>query len=412
MFNRFAIFFGLLLLASSTFAKHKKVKPGHWHAKLQLTSSVSLPFKIIIEKEKQLSGLTIVNGEESIALNEVSSKGDSIYISFSAFASELRAKVIDKKHISGYWYNHAKAGHYKIPFQSWYGDCPSADVASKKAKLNGRWEVTFGYDHEDPYKAIGLFDSYLEANCSNDPERFKGTFLTETGDYRFLDGQIQGDDLMLSTFDGSHAFLFQAHYKQDTLWGDFYSGTHYHDHWFAVRNETYELKHPDSLTYLVNDQPIEFTLKDLNHQDFVYPNEQTKGKVTLIQIMGTWCPNCLDESKYLKGLYEAHRDELEIIAVGYETQSLLDDKIEKVKKYKEFLGLDYTFLIGGDACKSCASREFAMLNKIISFPTLIFIDKQGKIRKIHTGFNGPGTGAYYDDFVSSTNDFVRQLIEE
>ena len=83
-----------------------------------------------------------------------------------------------------------------------------------------------------------------------------------------------------------------------------------------------------------------------------------------------------------------------------------------MEAYKNALNLDYTFLIGGDACKPCATNLFPQLSEIISFPTLIFIDKVGEIRKIHTGFSGPGTGVYYDRFVTETNQFIEMLVNE
>jgi thiol-disulfide isomerase/thioredoxin len=162
----------------------------------------------------------------------------------------------------------------------------------------------------------------------------------------------------------------------------------------------------------VNKQPIQLQLKDLENKDYVYPNTQTKGKVTLIQIMGTWCPNCLDESRYLASLKAQYKDQLEIIAITYETQESVEDRIAKVKKYKESLDLNFTFLMGGKACKTCAAELFPMFNAITSFPTLIFINKKGEIKNIHTGFSGPGTGIYYEKFVDKTNLFIEQLIKE
>ena len=32
--------------------------------------------------------------------------------------------------------------------------------------------------------------------------------MTETGDYRYLDGVVSGSKMYLSAFDGAHAFLF------------------------------------------------------------------------------------------------------------------------------------------------------------------------------------------------------------
>ena len=57
--------------------------------------------------------------------------------------------------------------------------------------------------------------------------RVTGTFLTETGDYRYLEGVVDGDSLKLSCFDGSHAFLFHAALDQDSFRGRFWSGTHW-----------------------------------------------------------------------------------------------------------------------------------------------------------------------------------------
>lgn len=410
----FALFLCLLSLSYHAQAKHSKVKPGYWHGEFILNANQTLPFTFEIEKEKQLSRLYIINADERIELRDISSKGDSLFISFSAFASEFKAKIIDKKHIQGEWYNYAKKNNYKIPFTSERKNVSRFQKTTTPSfDVNGKWEVTFGYLSDDPYKSIGIFGPMTNRNLSTDDENtIKGTFLTETGDYRFLEGVSSADSLYLSTFDGSHAFLFTAKYENDTLWGDFYSGTHYHDQWFAVKNHNFQLTNPDSLTYVVNDSALTFSLPDLNNQVYNYPNKNTMGKVTLIQIMGTWCPNCLDESTYLKDLYEKFKDDLNIIAITFETQKTQDEKIKKVKRFKEHLGLEYTFLMGGDACKKCAKDMFPMVNNIISFPTLIFVDKKGMIRKIHTGFNGPGTGGYYTEFMIETDKYVEALIKE
>lgn len=392
-------------------AKHKKLKAGHWHTEFQLNKNTVLPVTLLLNKEKQLSHLYIINADEHIELNEISSVGDSIFISFSTFDSEIRAKIIKKNHISGVWINHAKPGYYAIPFWSKNNGAPRFNRLEKQIDVVGKWEVTFDYNN-NPEKALGIFEINTNGCGYANSNLIKGTFLTETGDYRYLDGVVSSDSLYLSTFDGSHAFLFKAHMRRDTLWGEFYSGSHYQTIWYGVRSDTFKLSDPDSLTYLINKDPISFELPGLDNKIYSYPNEETEGKVHLIQIMGTWCPNCKDESIYLKELIDKHNKDLEIVSITFETQKNISEKIERVKKYKSVLELDWTFLIGGDACKDCAGKIFPMLNKIISFPTLIFIDKKGEIRRIHTGFSGPGTGSYYYNFVEETNSFVSELIYE
>jgi len=409
MKNLFGIFLLFCLITFTNKVCASKIKSGYWHTEFELSQGVNLPVDFSFDKINKTPILIIINGEEQIHLNKIRFSSDSIFVSFQTFDAELKIKIHSKTYITGAWINHAKAGNYSVPFWSKFEGGPRYTFVSEQIPVEGKWEVTFDYKKE-PEKAVGLFNYDHQTLITTNA--LHGTFLTETGDYRYLNGATIGDSLYLSTFDGSHAFLFRAKLLNDTLWGEFYSGNHYKTDWFAVKNEAFELTNPDSLTFVVNEKPISFELMKLDKTMYSYPNELVKNKVVLIQIMGTWCPNCLDESNYLKGISERYKDKVEILAVTFETQKTVDEKIEKVKKYKESLNLNYTFLIGGDACKSCAAKLFPQLNDIISFPTLIFIDKTGAIRKIHTGFSGPGTGEYYSDFVNETNAFLESLVSE
>lgn len=411
---RFFVLLTLLFTSLLSIAKAKKIKPGLWYGSFELEKDINLPILFEVKKNKPSYQISIINGQERIHLNEIEFFEDSLIIPFPAFASEFKVKVVSKNQIKGNWYNHAKKGNYFLPFEANNKTCTRYPVYENSADVAGKWEVTFDYKTEHQEKAIGVFNdgSYKCGYGGKANNVVIGTFLTETGDYRFLEGATTKDSLYLSTFDGSHAFLFSARLDSDTLWGEFRSGNHYKTDWYAVRNESFEIGNPDSLTYMVSEDQIKFTLPNVDGGNFTYPADADKEKVTLIQILGTWCPNCLDESQYLKKLKANYGDQLEIIAVAFETQKNLTDKIAKINTYRANLELDYTFLVGGSACKSCASELFPTLNEIISFPTLLFIDKKGEVRKIHTGFSGPGTGEYYSAFVNSTDAFVKELIEE
>ncbi len=404
----FSFFF--LIISISSFSKEKSIRGGYWHTKFTLNETNVLPITFLFKNENTGLTLSILNADETIELKKVIRRNDSLFIPFPMFASELKAKIVSSNQIEGAWFNYSKKNNYNLTFVSNAGYSSRFPKKSSNINVFGKWEVTFDYD-KTPEKALGVFHpaTYSEGEIRQD---IKGTFLTETGDYRFLEGVTSSDSLYLSTFDGSHAFLFKSKLVNDTLWGEFLSGSHYRSKWYAIRNESFELRDANSLTYLVNEDSVTFSLPDLNKETYNFPNEQTKGKVTLIQIMGTWCPNCLDESRYVIEQKKKYGDQLEIIAVTFETQKTLDEKINKVKTYKENLGLDYTFVIGGKASKASALTVFPMLNKVISFPTLIIIGKDGQVKKIHTGFSGPGTGEYYTEFVEETNSYLDKLIKE
>lgn len=404
-----------LLISVSLFSQKNalpKLKTGSWTGNLQLAENVSLPFKFVISKKDKGFSYSVFNESEEIILTNPVFKKDTLTIEFPTFNSKLVLKPSKKKQLTGYWQNLNKGVNYKIPCTITEGynhrfENTKLYVSNTyvPSNFNGKWESTFEPNTADAYKAVGLF--------TQNSTSISGTFLTETGDYRFLDGTVVEDSLFLSCFDGSHAFLFTGKLSNDKIDGKFYSGKHWQTDWIATRNDLFELTHPDSLTHIVNSDPFTLTLKDLKGNDFTFPNEQYKGKVTIIQIMGTWCPNCMDETRYFKELYATyHNQGLEIISVGYEVGNSFEEYAAKISTLKTRLNLDYKFLVGGSANKGLASEQFKMLNQIISFPTAIFIGKDGTVKKVHTGFNGPGTGQYYTDYVKETNAFIQELLKQ
>jgi thiol-disulfide isomerase/thioredoxin len=384
------------------------IKKGSWTANLQLENNTFLPFQLQVIGKGSDYDLSIINGSETIILEKGKIINDSIHFYFPSFNSKLIIKNKGKKKLKGYWINFNKSNNYKIPFSAKFGYTTRFNVGKTKETfpyLDGKWETTFDPNTEDAYKGIGLFEQH--------GNKVEGTFRTETGDFRFLEGNVTSDSLFLSCFDGSHAFLIKSKIIGDSMYGSFYSGKHWKGLWNARCNESFELGNPDSLTYVINDTVFTFTLKDLEGKDFTFPNSTYKDKVTIIQIMGTWCPNCMDETVYLKELHEKyHNQGLEIISVGYEVGTSFKEHAERINRLKNKYNLPFQFLVGGTANKGLASEHFRMLNQIISFPTSIFIGKDGTVRKVHTGFNGPGTGEYYINFVKENESFLQSLIEE
>lgn len=407
--------FILIFIAFSTgsFAQGNnsiKLKKGKWIAELDLTSSDVLPFDLLIEKKKKNYSFYVINGEEQIKMDSAIVINDSVHLSFPYFNSEIVFNIDSKKSISGYWQNFNKGDNYKIPFGSKKSRGARFMNVKKRAEginINGKWEVEFEPNTDGAYPAVGVFKQGVESN------KVTGTFLTETGDYRFLAGNTVNDSLYLSCFDGSHAFLFKAKSTERILEGKFFSGSHWQSEWKAKENASIELTSPDELTYLKDSSVFEFSLKQLDGSTFNYPKDVSSDKVVIIQIMGSWCPNCLDESMFYKKLYEKyHNQGLEIIAVGYETGDNFTTHAENISRLKEKLNLDFTFLVGGNASKDLASQHFNMLNEILSFPTSIYIGRDGSVKRIHTGFNGPGTGDYYNEYVKNTTMLVEYLLAQ
>ncbi len=404
--NSFILFivFVLTSVCSAT------IQPGIWRGVLFLNEkeNVELPFNFDVAVKEGKTILIIRNAKERIEIDEVSTLGDSVNFKMPVFDSEFKTKNYGD-HLEGVWINHSKKDNNIIKFKAWHNQryrfkCPAEEP---NQLFKGKWEATFSPGTADSSKAIALINQ--------EPTYVSATFLTETGDYRYLEGAKHKDKLYLSCFDGAHAFLFIA--KTDGINitdGDFYSGATWHEKWTGRRNDKFELLNPENITRLKNQlDNIYFTFPDLEGKNVSLKDEKFKNKVVIIQVMGSWCPNCMDETAYLAQFYKQYKNKgLEIIALAYEKASDPQKAKSNVLRLKTKFAADYTFLLTGLTGKDKATESLPALDKITAFPTTIYIDKKGKVRKIYTGFSGPATGTEYEKFKQNNESFVANLLKE
>ena len=391
-----------ILLFFLPFCSFGQLKPGPWHGELQLHDSVKLPVSFDVADH----ALQVINAQERISVTEITYADDSVFIRMPVFDSEIRCRI-NGDSLKGNFLNHARTNFNVIPFTAAYGRNTPLVNSYELKNFEGRWEVTFAGDEPPLNKAIGEF--------SQQGNHITGTFLTPTGDYRYLDGYADGAKMYLSCFDGSHLFYFDAEINPDeVLEGNFYSGAHWHDTWKAFRNEQAALPNPDSLTFLKKGfDKIKFTFPDTDSNLVSLSDNRFEGKVVVIQIMGTWCPNCMDETEYLAPFYKKYSARgLEIIGLDYEKIPVFHTARKNLLRLKERYGIEYPLLFAGTTDKEKREKTLPMLNAIISFPTTIILDKKGRVRNIHTGFSGPATGIYFEKWKNDFNGMVEKLLTE
>ncbi|MDT0607316.1 peroxiredoxin family protein [Croceitalea rosinachiae] len=385
----------------------KQIKVGEWWANLKVSDDEILPFNFKLSKEEgNQYVLEMRNSDEVLIVDEITVKNDSILIRMPVFEGYISG-IFTENSITGSFIKESLERF--VPFIAEYGERPRFKVeAEAKVDVSGIWEAEFNNDTESPYIAKGIF--YQNEHIVT------GTIRTTTGDYRYLEGVVDGNQLKLSTFDGAHAFLFTANATDSTLAGMFYSGNHYVENFVAKRNDAYELPDANSLTYLNEGyEKFDFSFPNVDGKTTSLTNEEFQDKVVLVQIMGTWCPNCLDETKfYVDYLKKNPNPDLKMVALAFEYARTEEKAFKGIQRLKDRVGVDYPILLAqvGTSSKTKANEKLPMLNHILSYPTTIYIDKKGIVRKIHTGFNGPATGEKYEKFKVEFDETVKELLSE
>ena len=407
----------LLIAIASVFititaSAQTKLQTGTWRGTLKTSSGHELPFNFEVSDVAGKQQIAIINGSEHYKVPDVKTYGDSVFIKMPLFDSEFRLKL-EGENLTGNWIRHLGDHDSALPFSavpniSWRflknPEKPAYDIT-------GRWAAIFGDGTPGRDALVGEF--------KQDGNKLTGTFLSTTGDYRFLEGTVSGDQLYLSCFDGCHAFLFTAKIDNGKIIsnGEMYSGYSGFDKWNAVKDANAKLPDAYSLTVLKpGATKIAFTFPDINGHKVSLSDARFKNKVVIVQILGSWCPNCMDETNFIvnSGYYKKyHAKGVEVIGLAYERTTDFKKSQKTLAQLKDHFKIPYPLLITGfTPSKGDPQKSLPMLADFKGFPTTIIIDKKGNVRKIHTGFNGPGTGDHYTEFVVEFDKLTEDLLAE
>lgn len=384
------------------------VKMGTYRAVLQ-TPGGDLPFGLQLVREgSQVVGY-LLNGEERLPLREVKTSGSHLEISMPGYENVLSADASGNELKGEVFLVKLGGKNQHVPLHATLGEQYRffAKPTKNSADLSGRWAVNFTDDSGGAEVAVGEFKQSRDV--------VNGTFMTPSGDHRFLAGQVRGDELYLSTFDGAHVFLYKAKMAVDgTLAGDFWSGLRSHEKWTAKRDSAAQLPNAYQITALrPGTKQFDFAFPDLAGKTVSSKDAQFRGKVLIVALAGSWCPNCHDEAAFLAPLYKEYRGKgLEIVSLMFEHFGDFPHAAEATQRFRRHYGIEYTTLIAGISDKDEAAKELPMLQSFVAFPTTIFIDRKGHVRKIHTGFTGPATGRHYLEFVTEVKSTLDQLLGE
>ena len=382
-----------------------------------------MPFGLVVPK---IGGVPeLINAEERVRMDRLRREGDRFRFEIDVYDVVLDARL-DGERLVGQWRRRAREGTSKLPFEATYGYAHRFSPAKRTLRgattvavgaadqpegggvpksVAGSWTMQF-VDEDGPFPAL--------AELEQDGDKVTGTILTNTGDHRYLEGDYVDGRLRLSTFDAAHAFLFTADAQADgSLKGDWWSRDVYHATFTARRKGAEDTLDNPYEVVSVQDEDRRFVFKfpDVDGRMVASDDPRFAGQVVVIDIFGTWCPNCGDLAIVLADWHKKYGGRgLQVVGLAFEFTDDVDIANRQLRAYAARYGIEFPLLRAGVSDKDDAASRLPSIDKVKAYPTMVFVGRDGRVSKVHSGFAGPATGDRYTRMVAELEGEIERLL--
>lgn len=363
-----------------------------------------IPFLIHFSQKGAEVAAAFFNGDEQVTSTAGRLTDGALTVNFDHYATRLNATFANGV-ISG-TYGNTRYGFHDFEAR------PHQAVAASDAKapnIAGVWTIL----NESP-KGEHAWRLIIE---QRDGET-SAAILRVDGDTGLFTGSYRDGKFVLNHFDGARAGVLELSQKEDGSLGLFLKG-------FKNPGKSYtafrageakakglpEPTNPEEHTRLKDaSEPLQFSFSDLNGRTVSNTDEQFRGKVVIVNVTGSWCPNCHDEAPFLEALYrEYHAQGLEIVALDFEDTDQYKDPA-RLRAFIRKYGIQYTYLLAGEPSELQAKLPQA--ENLNSWPTTFFVGRDGKVRFIHAGFAAAASGEFHTALTKEVHEQLEKLLTE
>jgi len=371
---------------------------GPWRAALDLAGG-ALQFSIEVDSAPSSLTARLCNGPSCQPFSAVGVSGDTVVFELADYAATIRA-VRRGDSLVGAYSNVGNRGPRTIPFRASRGRWRPEPAAQQ---LLGSWDAWFGIEGRQTPRVLEL---------GNAADGLVGTVLSNSGDYGAFWGGASGAEFTLGHFDGSFVYMMTGELVGDTLRGVFHAGLRSQTPFIAVRSRGGpHLKPPTEVTRADTSAPFQFAFPGLDGAVVTNADPRFRGKVVMVDIFGTWCPNCHDAAPTLVELYRTyHAQGFEVVSLAYEVTG--DPAVDGalVRRFRNKFGIPWPILLAGVNDTDLTAATLPQLQGFTAYPTLLFLDRTGRVRIVHAGFYGPATGAQFTRLQADLRSYVEQLL--
>ena len=378
---------------------------GQWEGTV-VVDGMTIPFRIDISgKGEKLQG-AFINGDERVTSTSGRQLRDAIRLNFDQYAEKLNASL-EGGELKGTIEGKFDPGAPRtLSFQAKRFIPQPEPPAGSVPSIGGLWEIEVKSPKGESAWRFIVRQSGADVSAA---------ILRVDGDTGALTGRYRDGKFVLSHFSGERPYVMEAAPKPDgslAITLNDYNGTRELPAYRPADARAKGLPEPTDPaqhTRVADAQkPLEFRFPDLSGRIVSNTDARFLGKVVLVVITGSWCPNCHDEAPFLADLYRKYRDRgLEIVALDFEEPAQMDD-LARLRAFVWHYGIRYTVLVGGDP--DDVNKKIPQLVNLNSWPTTVFIGRDGLVKSIHAGFASPASGDFNGQLKAEITARVEALL--
>ncbi len=397
----FATAFALLALAAPAFAQGAASPAGVWDGVVSVSNNtIEIPFKFEIVAANGSYRGYFFDGDVKVASQPGTFIDGSVDLRFDQYGARVLANLNGNK-LEGKYDRGTRGAAY--PFRATRA-AAAQPVAGKVPNISGEWRIpTKNARGEVGWRFIVR---QTGANVS-------ASILRIDGDTGTLSGRYGNGKFLISHFSGARPVKYDITVNADGSLTLVQNGQQtmaaYKLTDARVKDTTPTA--PTQFTRMKNpSEPFRFSYPDLDGKLVSNTDARFRGKVVLISITGSWCPNCHDEAPFLTELYKTYHERgLEIVALGFEEPDQLKNPVRPRAFVKQF-GITYPFLLVGEP--EDAPAKITQAENLNAFPTTFVLGKDGRVRTVHAGFASVATGTVHEDSKKDMKAEIERLLAE
>jgi thiol-disulfide isomerase/thioredoxin len=395
----------VVIAAVIGFAASAAAQPvsGLWDATVLVNNgALEIPFRFELSGSGSNVKGSFFNGDDKTTSTSGSLVNGKLSLSFDELGTKLDATLKDGR-LEGEYSRGTRGAPYPFSAKRY---TPVASGESNIPSIAGLWNVQVGKSSKGE-AAWQLIVRQSGGEVSAVILRIDGDTGTLTGTYR--DGKFA-----LSHFSGARPLRLELTPAAD---GTLAVVQNKENPLTALRAEQASAKglpqpsDPSRFTSVKDPtEPFRFSFPDLEGKIVSNTDPRFQGKVVIVAIGGSWCPNCHDETPFLVELYKKYKKQgLEIVELSFEEEAQIKNPV-RVKAFNKRYGVEYTVLIPGEP-KELNDKVPQGLN-LNSFPTTFFLGRDGKVRSAHAGFAGKASGKFHTEMKEDVTALVERLLAE